>query len=324
MGIDLGLFNNRLTANFDYYWKTTKDMLLTINIPYMMGYGNPSSNAGTMKTRGWDLELGWRDAVGDFTYGITVNLSDFESKVTDMNGSEQINGSKINRPGCYFNEWYGYVSDGIYQTQAEVEGSATTSSGVKAGDIRYKDLSGPDGTPDGIINSHDKVPLGNSLPRYQYGGTLNFGYRGLDLSLVFQGVGERTCYMAREMVESVRDNFGNIPAIIDDKYWSPFNTPEQNLRAEYPRLTNSGKSNNYATSDFWLFNGGYFRMKNITLGYTFPQRWMQKIRMNSIRVYVSANDIFCISNYPKGWDPEMGVSAYPITTSVLVGLTLKL
>ncbi len=324
VGIDLGLFNNRLTANFDYYWKTTKDMLLTINIPYMMGYGNPSSNAGTMKTRGWDLELGWRDAVGDFTYGITVNLSDFESKVTDMNGSEQINGSKINRPGCYFNEWYGYVSDGIYQTQAEVEGSATTSSGVKAGDIRYKDLSGPDGTPDGIINSHDKVPLGNSLPRYQYGGTLNFGYRGLDLSLVFQGVGERTCYMAREMVESVRDNFGNIPAIIDDKYWSPFNTPEQNLRAEYPRLTNSGKSNNYATSDFWLFNGGYFRMKNITLGYTFPQRWMQKIRMNSIRVYVSANDIFCISNYPKGWDPEMGVSAYPITTSVLVGLTLKL
>lgn len=324
IGVDLGLFRNRLSVNFDYYWKETKDMLLTINIPYIMGYNNPSSNAGTMKTNGYDIEVGWRDQVGDFSYGVSVNFSDFKSKVTDMNGSEQINGSRINRPGCFFNEWYGYVSDGIYQTQEEVDNSATYNSSVKVGDIRYKDISGPDGVPDGKINSDDKVPLGNSLPRWQYGGTVNLGWKGIDFSMAFQGIGRRTSYMATEMVQPIRDNYGNIPAIIDGKYWSPFNTDEQNRNAKYPRLSNTGKSNNYQTSDFWLFNGGYFRLKNVTLGYTLPQKWTQKIRMSNVRLYVSASDLFCISDYPKGWDPEMGVTSYPITTSILVGLSLKL
>lgn len=324
IGVDLGLFRNRLSVNFDYYWKETKDMLLTINIPYIMGYNNPSSNAGTMKTNGYDIEVGWRDQVGDFSYGVSVNFSDFKSKVTDMNGSEQINGSRINRPGCYFNEWYGYVSDGIYQTQEEVDNSATYSSSVKVGDIRYKDISGPDGVPDGKINSDDEVPLGNSLPRWQYGGTVNLGWKGIDFSMAFQGIGRRTSYMATEMVQPIRDNYGNIPAIIDGKYWSPFNTDEQNRNAKYPRLSNTGKSNNYQTSDFWLFNGGYFRLKNVTLGYTLPRKWTQKIRMSNVRLYVSASDLFCISDYPKGWDPEMGVTSYPITTSILVGLSLKL
>lgn len=324
IGVDLGLFRNRLSVNFDYYWKETKDMLLTINIPYIMGYNNPSSNAGTMKTNGYDIEVGWRDQVGDFSYGVSVNFSDFKSKVTDMNGSEQINGSRINRPGCFFNEWYGYVSDGIYQTQEEVDNSATYNSSVKVGDIRYKDISGPDGVPDGKINSDDKVPLGNSLPRWQYGGTVNLGWKGIDFSMAFQGIGRRTSYMATEMVQPIRDNYGNIPAIIDGKYWSPFNTDEQNRNAKYPRLSNTGKTNNYQTSDFWLFNGGYFRLKNVTLGYTLPQKWTQKIRMSNVRLYVSASDLFCISDYPKGWDPEMGVTSYPITTSILVGLSLKL
>ena len=324
IGVDLGLFRNRLSVNFDYYWKETKDMLLTINIPYIMGYNNPSSNAGTMKTNGYDIEVGWRDQVGDFSYGVSVNFSDFKSKVTDMNGSEQINGSRINRPGCYFNEWYGYVSDGIYQTQEEVDNSATYNASVKVGDIRYKDISGPDGVPDGKINSDDKVPLGNSLPRWQYGGTVNLGWKGIDFSMAFQGIGRRTSYMATEMVQPIRDNYGNIPAIIDGKYWSPFNTDEQNRNAKYPRLSNTGKSNNYQTSDFWLFNGGYFRLKNVTLGYTLPRKWTQKIRMSNVRLYVSASDLFCISDYPKGWDPEMGVTSYPITTSILVGLSLKL
>lgn len=324
IGVDLGLFRNRLSVNFDYYWKETKDMLLTINIPYIMGYNNPSSNAGTMKTNGYDIEVGWRDQVGDFSYGVSVNFSDFKSKVTDMNGSEQINGSRINRPGCYFNEWYGYVSDGIYQTQEEVDNSATSNSSVKVGDIRYKDISGPDGVPDGKINSDDKVPLGNSLPRWQYGGTVNLGWKGIDFSMAFQGIGRRTSYMATEMVQPIRDNYGNIPAIIDGKYWSPFNTDEQNRNAKYPRLSNTGTSNNYQTSDFWLFNGGYFRLKNVTLGYTLPRKWTQKIRMSNVRLYVSASDLFCISDYPKGWDPEMGVTSYPITTSILVGLSLKL
>ena len=324
VGLDLGLFNDRLTATFDYYWKKTDDMLLSVNIPYMMGYSNPNANAGSMKTTGFDLEMGWKDSVGDFTYSVSVNLSDFQSRITKMNGSDQINGSKIHRVGSYFNEWYGYLSDGIYQTQEEVDNSATYSSAVTVGDIRYKDVSGPEGVPDGKITSEDRVLLGNSLPRYQYGGTINLGWKGIDFSLVFQGIGKQNSYLYTQMVQPVRDNYGNIPAILDGRYWSPFNTEEQNRQAKYPRLTTTGKTNNYLTSDFWLFDGSYFRLKNVTLGYTLPQKWMRKIHLNTARIYVSASDLFCISNYPKGWDPEMGVSSYPITSTVLVGLTLKL
>ena len=324
VGVDLGFFNDRLTATFDYYWKRTEDMLLSVNIPYLMGYSNPNSNAGSMKTTGFDLEMAWKDTVGELSYGVSFNLSDFQSRITKMNGSDQINGSKIHRVGSYFNEWYGYVSDGIYQTQEEVNNSATYSDAVTVGDIRYKDISGPDGVPDGKITSEDRVLLGNSLPRYQYGGTVNLGWKGIDFSLAFQGIGKQTCYLAKEMVQPVRDNYGNIPAILDGNYWSPFNTEEQNRNAKYPRITSKGKENNYMTSDFWLFDGSYFRLKNVTLGYTLPQKWTNKLHLNTARIYVSASDLFCISDFPKGWDPEMGVSSYPITSTILVGLTLKL
>lgn len=324
VGVDLGFFKDRLRATFDYYWKQTEDMLLSVNIPYLMGYSNPNSNAGSMKTTGFDLEVGWKDTVGDLSYGVSVNLSDFQSRITKMNGSDQINGSKIHRVGGYFNEWYGYVSDGIYQTQEEVNNSATYNSAVTVGDIRYKDISGPDGVPDGKITSEDRVLLGNSLPRFQYGGTVNLAWKGIDFSLAFQGIGKQTSYLYTQMVQPVRDNYGNIPAILDGKYWSPFNTEEQNRNAKYPRLTNTGKTNNYLTSDFWLFDGSYFRLKNVTLGYTLPQKWTNKLHLNTARIYVSASDLFCISDYPKGWDPEMGVSSYPITSTILVGLNLKL
>ena len=324
VGVDLGFFKDRLRATFDYYWKQTEDMLLSVNIPYLMGYSNPNSNAGSMKTTGFDLEVGWKDTVGELSYGVSFNLSDFQSRITKMNGSDQINGSKIHRVGGYFNEWYGYVSDGIYQTQEEVNNSATYNSAVTVGDIRYKDISGPDGVPDGKITSEDRVLLGNSLPRFQYGGTVNLAWKGIDFSLAFQGIGKQTSYLYTQMVQPVRDNYGNIPAILDGKYWSPFNTEEQNRNAKYPRLTNTGKTNNYLTSDFWLFDGSYFRLKNVTLGYTLPQKWTNKLHLNTARIYVSASDLFCISDFPKGWDPEMGVSSYPITSTILVGLNLKL
>ena len=324
IGIDLGFLDQRLHATFDWYWKTTEDMLLDIQIPYTMGYASPSTNAGTMSTKGFDLELGWSDRVGEFSYNISVNLSDFTSRIDDINGSEFISGGKIKRAGCYFNEWYGYICDGIYQTQDEVTNSATLNSTVSVGDLKYRDISGPDGKPDGKISpEYDRVPLGNSLPRYQYGGQFSCAWRGIDFSLAFQGIGKQLSYMTTEMVQPLRDNYGGFPAIIDGQYWSVFNTAEQNASAKYPRLTSAHKDNNYTTSDFWLFNGGYFRLKNITLGYTFPDRWMSKARIKSLRVYATANDLFCIDNYPKGWDPEMGVSSYPITTSVLLGLSIK-
>ena len=321
IGFDANFFNNRLRLTFDYYWKKTTDMLLAIQIPYTMGYDAPNTNAGEMSTHGYDIDVTWQDNIGDFNYSVSVNFSDFLSKIDYINNSDIISGGKIKRAGTYFNEWYGYICDGIYQTQEEVNNSATTSSTVTVGDLKYRDISGPDGVPDGVISpEYDRVPLGNSLPRYQYGGQINASWRGIDLSMAFQGVGSQKSYLDRAMVEPLRNNYGNIPAILEGKYWSPFNTDEQNANAFYPRLSSVSKNNNYATSDHWIFDGGYFRMKNITLGYTLPQQWTRYIGIDRTRFYVSASDLFCISDFPDGWDPEMGVSSYPITTSVVFGI----
>lgn len=324
LGFDANFFNNRLHLNFDYYWKKTTDMLLAIEIPYSMGYSNPNTNAGKMSTHGYDIDLTWQDKVGDFRYSVSVNFSDYLSKIDYLNNADIISGGKIKRAGVLFNEYYGYICEGIYQTQDEVNNSATTSSTVTVGDLKYRDISGPDGVPDGKISpEYDRVPLGNSLPRYQYGGNISGSWKGLDLNIAFQGIGKQNAYLSTVQVQPLRDNYGNIPAIIEGKYWSPFNTEAENAAATYPRLSNVSKSNNYATSSFWMFNGSYFRLKNVTLGYTLPAQWTNLIGIDKTRLYVSGSDIFCISKFPKGWDPEMGATDYPITTSLVFGIQVN-
>ena len=324
IGIDMNFFNNRLRFTADYYWKQTKDMLLDIQIPFIMGYADPKTNAGKMSTKGFDIEVGWNDKIGDVFYGVSFNLSDFKSKIDYLRDSDIIADGKVKRAGVLFNEWYGYVCEGIYQTQDEVDNSAKLNNQVTVGDLKYKDISGPNGVPDGVISAdYDRVPLGNSLPRFQYGGNLHAAYKGLDLSVAFQGIGKQNSYVSKDMVQPLRDNYGSVPAIIEGNYWSPFNTAEQNAASKYPRLTSVGLSNNYATSTFWLFNGSYFRLKNVTLGYTLPSAWTKQASIKKVRLYVSASDLFCLSKFPKGWDPEMGASAYPITTSILFGLSVN-
>jgi len=325
IGIDLAFVNNKLRVTADYYWKKTKDMLVQdTKIPAFMGYGAPSTNAGIMSTKGFDLEIGWNDKRGDWTYGATLNFSDFISKIDYLKNTKIIENSKIRVEGVGVNEWYGYICEGIYQTQDQVDNSAKLNDKVKVGDLWYRDISGPDGVPDGQISAaYDMVPLGNSLPRFQYGGNINVGYKSFDLSVSFNGIGKQNVRLAREMIEPLRGNYGNIPAILDGNYWSQFNTDEENARAKYPRLTNGSKDNNYAMSDFWLFNGRYFRLKNLTLGYTLPQVLTRKANINRVRIYASASDLFSISNFPEGWDPEMGVSNYPITTSLIFGLSVN-
>lgn len=324
IGLDAHFLNSRLRLTADYYWKKTKDMLLQIQIPWTMGYSDPNTNVGKMSTHGYDIELAWNDRAGDFNYGATFNFSDFLSKIDYINNSEMISGGKIKREGEYFNAWYGYECLGIYQTQEEVNNSATTSTNVSVGDLKYRDISGPDGKPDGKISpEYDRVPLGNSLPRFQYGGTLFASWKGIDLNIAFQGIGKQKAYIDRAMVEPLRNNYGNMPAIIDGKYWSVFNTAEENAAAKYPRLSSTSKNNNYATSDFWFISGSYFRLKNVTIGYTLPEAWTRKAYIQKARFYFSASDLFSIDSYPKGWDPEMGVTAYPITTSLVIGVNLK-
>lgn len=322
VGIDANFFNNRLRFTADYYRKKTKDMLLALEIPDYVGFDNPQKNTGKMTTNGYDIEVGWNDRISDFSYGVSVNFSDFTSKMGDLGGTQFL-GDKVKLEGSEFDEWYGYLSDGLMLTEEDLKGPKMNDN-VQLGDLKYKDISGPDGVPDGKISpEYDRVLLGGSLPRYMYGGRINLGWKGIDFSMAFQGIGSQNSRIASAMIQPLRDNWGNTPAIIEGKYWSEKNTEAQNAAAIYPRLTYANKEVNYAMSDHWLFNGRYFRMKNITLGYTLPAVWTEKVAMKQVRVYVSANDLFCLSSYPDGWDPEMGTSSYPITTSVLFGFSVN-
>lgn len=323
IGLDAHFFKNRLGLTADYYYKKTKDMLIDLEIPKYIGYANPSQNAGKMHTKGLDVELSWNDKIGDFKYGITANISDYVSRMDDLSGTQFL-GSKVKMEGSMYNEWYGYQSAGLFLTQADVDSSPKLNTSTAVGDVKYVDISGPDGKPDGKISpEYDRVLLGNSQPRFMYGGTINCSWKGFDLSMAFQGIGKQNVRLTSEMVQPLQNQWGSIPGILDGNYWSSYNTDAQNASARYPRLTYVNQESNNAMSTFWMFNGRYFRMKNITLGYTLPSSLTQKAHINNVRVYVSGSDLFCISNYPKGWDPERGTSSYPITTSVVFGLSVN-
>ncbi|WP_080903934.1 TonB-dependent receptor [Parabacteroides sp. Marseille-P3160] len=321
IGIDANFFNNRLIFSGDYYKKKTKDMLLALAIPDYMGVSDPEQNTGKMHTKGWEFSVRWSDQIGDLGYSVSANLSDSKSIMGNLGGTQFL-GSQVKYEGSEFNEWYGYVSEGIYQTQEEVDNSATLNARVKPGDIKYKDISGPDGIPDGIISAeYDRVLLGGSLPRYQYGGDIRLDYKGIDFSMVFQGIGKKNSLLSVSMIQPFRDQFMEVPELLTGNYWSLYNTVEQNENVKYPRLSEVGTTNNYSFSDFWLFNGAYFRLKNITLGYTIPKNIAEKCRLQNLRVYLSANDLFSIDNYPEGWDPE--TSSYWITKSFILGVSVK-
>lgn len=323
-GIDVNLFNNRLRLTGDYYQKTTKDMLLALEIPDYIGYDNPDQNTGKMFTKGWDAEIGWNDKIGDFTYSVSANMSDFRSIMGDLGGTEFI-GDQIKKEDSEFNEWYGYVSDGLFQTAEDLAASAKTSTAVKVGDVKYKDISGPEGVPDGIINAtYDRVLLGGSLPRYLFGSNIKMGYKNFDFSMALQGVGKINSRLQGLMITPLSDNWGHMPLLLDGNYWSKYNTEEQNRSAKYPRLTENNKGNNYTMSDYWLINGAYVRLKNVTLGYTLPSELTKKVGFQRVRAYFSASDFLTFDKFPKGWDPEVAANGHPITAAYIFGLSVSL
>ena len=324
VGVDLSLFRNRLSVTGDWYYKKTRDMLLQVPIAPIMGLSDPYDNIGDMNTKGWEITLGWRDNIGDFSYGLTFNLSDDVSKMGYIGNKEVISNGKIIREGEEYQSWYGYVSEGLYQTPEEVANSATLGSYVSPGDIRYRNFG--DGDPNNplISTDYDRRVLGSSLPHFNYGGSVDLAWRGIDFNLTFQGVGQRNSYLTDEMVQPLRGQWYNFATYIGGgNSWSRKNTIEQNKRAKYPRYSWASANNNYAISDYWLFDGSYFRVKNISLGYTLPQKWMSKIHVKSLRFAVTLTDFFTHSHFPEGWDPEVGTTGYPITKSVLFSAQLK-
>ncbi|GAA4295224.1 TonB-dependent receptor [Aestuariibaculum suncheonense] len=320
LGLDLNMFNYKLSVTADYFKKETTDMLLDLSIPALSGYEDPTDNVGSMDTKGWEVAAIWKDNIGKLKYSASFNIYDSESIIGDIADKQLFSENTISEQGVEFRTWYGLQSDGIYQTQDEVVNSAVTSGVVSPGDIKYKDISGPDGEPDGKINEHDRTYLGGSLPRYQYGGNINLAYKGFDFGVAFQGVGKYLKNIGTSFIRPFKEDWLSPPQLLDGNYWSAYNTPEENLNAIYPRLSKTSGGNNYRFSDFYLKDASYLRIKNITLGYTIPSKSLKSIGISSLRLYVSGNDLFTFDKLPEGIDPEQGGGSYLITKSYIFGI----
>lgn len=322
IGADIALLNNRLRASFDYYYKKTTDMLMEVGFPSYFGYNAPQNNAADMNTKGWDLELSWSDQINDFSYGVSFNLSDYRSRMGYMADRQKINGNTITEEGSYYNEWYGYKSLGIILNDAAMldeNGNKipVLTNNDKAGNIRYQDIDG-DGK---ITASNDRVRLGNSLPQMQYGGSLWAEWKNFDFNLSFQGIGHQLKYWSWPGTPFALQAYP-CPLNLIESHWSPTATDAENAKAKYPKFSMNG-TNLYANSDFYLFNGAYMRVKNITLGYTIPSEITKKFFVNKLRVYFSANDLPAFSKYPHGYDPEWDWNNDLIMSSYIFGLDVS-
>ena len=322
IGADISLLGNRLRASADYYYKKTTDMLMQVGFPSYFGYNAPQNNAADMHTKGWDLELSWSDRINDFRYGISFNLSDYRSKMGYMADRQSIHGSNITEEGSYYNEWYGYKNLGIILNDAAMldengKKIAVLTNNDKAGNIRYQDIDG-DGK---ITASKDRVRLGNSLPEMQYGGSLWAEWKNFDFNLSFQGIGHRLAYWSWPYPPFNWQAYA-CPLNLIESHWSPTATDAENAKVKYPKLT-TNSANIYAYSDYYLFNGAYMRIKNITLGYTIPSEITKKFFVNKLRVYFSANDLPAFSKYPEGYDPEWNLSSDLLLSSCIFGLNVS-
>ena len=322
VGTDISLLKNSLRASVDYYYKKTTDMLMEVGFPSYFGYNAPQNNAADMNTTGWDFELSWKNQIKDFHYGVSFNLSDYRSRMGYMADRQKIDDNRITEEGSYYNEWYGYKNRGIIlNEEAMLDGDGNKipvlTNNDKAGNIRYQDIDG-DGK---ITASNDRVRLGNSLPEMLYGGSLWAEWKGIDFNLSFQGIGHQLAYWSWPGTPFNYQAYAS-PLNLIKSHWSPTATDAENAKVKYPKLT-TNNANIYAKSDFYLFNGAYMRIKNITLGYTLPSEITKKVSVSKLRVYFSANDLPAFSKYPEGYDPEWNRSGDLILSSYIFGLNVS-
>lgn len=304
IGIDLTLFNN-LSITADYYRRRTRDILLLLDIPLIIGLNRPNQNAGTVDNNGWELGLSYKGNVKDFNYNLSFNLSDVKNTVVDMRGINQTSNLTVHREGYSISSLFGYEALGYFSSDAEVAAHAKQFGTVKAGDIKYKDQNG-----DGLINESDKIIIGGTIPRYTYAANLAASYKGFDLSVLLQGVGKADGYLNGPGVQpfSVGGALGGTIREENKDRWSP-----DNPNAKYPRLA-FGESNNEQASSFWRRDASYLRVKNVQLGYTLPANLAKKISLNRLRIFANGSNLASFDRFLSGYDVEAPVgsgSIYP-------------
>lgn len=337
VGIDLGFFNNRLTATFDYFWKDNKGMLTTVRYPSILGASAPKSNSGHLAVHGWEVTLGWRSRVADFNYFVNFNIGDTHTMLKSMDGADTYGGGKnATVVGYPLNSFFMYRTGGFFKNQDEVDhyyklygdGAADmmgvrqgTATELRPGDTIRLDLNG-----DGKIDwsDGDLQYVGDGNPHYTFGINLGGDWKGIDFSATFQGVGKQYIQRAGWMAYPFAAIFTNQNPNFLGKTWT-----EENPDAKYPRLsTQPARAGwNYGNNDFMLQNSRYCRLKTLVIGYTLPQNWTRKLYIERLRVYFSGNDLWEISSIKDGFDPEMGemsqISGYPFARTYSFGVNVS-
>ncbi|MCK0136022.1 TonB-dependent receptor [Arenibacter sp. S6351L] len=325
IGLDATILDHRLNFSFDYYKKTNKNMLVGVTLPAVLGSTPPYTNNGELDSWGWEMSLGWKDQGEKFSYGINLVLSDNTNKVVDLGGFDNY-GPGLNgfREGYRSNLYYGYDFIGIIQNQTQLDEYKAFSgvpTNIGIGDAMFRDVDG-NGRIDAYSDERengDLLVLGNTDPRYSFGVNLNAKWKGLDFSAFFQGVGKRTVFRENEARIPFNQPWYHPPALFYNNTWAADRTD-----AKYPRISHSNiRWWNFEHSSNNKENGAYVRLKNIQLGYSLPDRILEKAGgMEKMRLYITATDIWDFHKLPGGYDPEDNSwgSNYPFAKSVGIGL----
>ncbi|MCF8715614.1 TonB-dependent receptor [Joostella atrarenae] len=328
-GIDLSLFKNRLQTSFDYYIKKNKNMLIPLDLPATFGVNTPRVNNGELKSWGWELDVKYNDRIGEnFNWNLGFNLSDNQNELINYGEGRDVVRLGTNNliQGYPISTIWGYeTKDGYIETQEQLDAAPFYSNKTGIGDIEYIDQNG-----DGLINQGsgttedpgDLVNLGSTNPRYLFGITGGAQWKNIDFSFFFQGAADRSYAPNRQAIQPYASSWLSAQKHQAD-YWTP-----DNPNAAYPRPFYQG-SHNFATSDRWVLNGNYIRLKNIQLGYSLSPSTIKQIGLNQLRFYVSGQDILTFSKlgvFDGVFDPEQnnGIrSSYPVFAYVSFGINIS-
>ena len=353
IGLDLGLLNNDLNITMDYFIRDSKDLLLYRNMRPSTGHGQVYTNAGHIQNKGFEFSVSYNKRFGDWNLGATLTGSTLKNKVIevgdpiynnlDANGDlitddgDNWTNHSVTMEGHAVGSYYGYVVEGIFQNQAEVDAAnalakengydAYQVNATTVGDFKYKDLNG-----DGHIDGDDQKVLGNGFPKLNYGLTLNASWKNWDAMIYMYGVAgmKINSYAAMKMTQLYKTGGGiqNTLKEYINNAWS-----ESNTNTMYPRMTINDNNTNMKASDAYVKKGDFLKIANIQIGYTFPKRWLQPLRMDNARIFASVENLACFSGYNKFGDPEVGNAAvlqtgfdggrYPYPRTFTFGLSVQ-
>ncbi|WP_246067695.1 SusC/RagA family TonB-linked outer membrane protein [Changchengzhania lutea] len=335
VGIELGMFNNRLFLLADYYSTTTEDLLLNVSISSVSGFNTALQNLGEVRNRGFELALRSRNFVGDFTWDTDINFSTNDNEVISLNEKNEPIFSAggagvrhVTRVGDAIGSYYGYVVEGIYQTQAEIDSAPfdTQAPNPAPGDFRFKDVDG-----DGQITPDDRTVTGSYFPDFTWGITNRFGYKDFDLSILVQGVeGNEILNLTSRHLKNGEANF-NSYAIFNQR-WRSALEPGNGQIPRADRATGNHGNNNRPSS-FQVEDGSFIRLRNITLGYTLPAKKLLGGSVDKLRIYLTGTNLFTDTDY-LGYNPEVSnitgsltpgedYGAFPLTKTIALGFNLN-